>query len=257
MKRSSLGLVIAICAVHAGLAHASAGDDAAKPPARGAVSAAARPGMFAAASAPFVRRLTPEQRDEWRFLKDAAATSRFAHEAARMALAKSGDPNVRSLAATLVNHYGGAQGTLQHMLHARNMAPPMLANDQRKVLNHLAKLQGAKFDREWMEEMGLHAQQDDVAAYEHAAAVVRDPQLRGWIARTLPTMRYQLAVAERAATGTTKYARLAPSVTSAAIKSPAPATVIATSNPSDLGEGNMVLGPVRSVAAKHTESTAR
>jgi putative membrane protein len=202
--------------------------------------------MFAAASAPFVRRLTPEQRDEWRFLKDSAAASRFGHEAARMALARSGNPNVRSLAATLVNHYGDSQAALEHMLRARNMAPPMLANDQRKTLNRLAKLQGAKFDREWMETVALQAQQDDVAAYERAAAVMRDPQLRGWIARTLPTMRYQLATAERGTTGGTKYAKLAPTVTAAAIKSP-----------SDLAEGNMVLGPARSVAVKLSDSTTR
>ena len=37
------------------------------------------------------------------------------------------------------------------MLRTRGMAPPMLSNEQRKALNRLAKVQGTKFDREWME----------------------------------------------------------------------------------------------------------
>lgn len=234
MKHSGpVTIGIAVCVLHAAAAFASTGAEPQKPLVAGSVSAApARPGMFAAASAAFARRLTPEQRDEWRFLKDSAAASRFGHDAARMALARSGNANVRSLAAMLVNHYGASQATLEQMLRVRNMAPPMLANDQRKSLNRLAKLQGAKFDREWMETVGLQAQQDGVAAFERAGAVVRDPQLRGWIARTLPAMRYQLATAERStAGGSTKLAKFSPSLSASVIKSP-----------SDLGEGNMLLG---------------
>lgn len=257
MKCISLGLIAATCVIDAAAASASTASEAPPP----------RPPMFAAASAPFAKRLTPEQREEWRFLKDAAAADHFEYDAARMALAKSGDANVRAIAATLVNQHASAQPALQRMLHARNIAPPMLANEQRKALNRLAKLQGAKFDREWMEWVGLRSQQDDVQAFEKAAGSVRDPQLRGWIARTLPTLRWQLASAERAVTGGTKFAKLAPSLPQAAIKSPTPAAVptpanmatrymgapAAASNPADLGEGNMLLGPTRPVAVKATE----
>jgi predicted outer membrane protein len=261
MKCISLGLIAATCVVHAGTASASTGSGA----------QVSRPPVFAAASARFAKRLTPEQREEWGFLKTTAAADRFERDAARMALAKSGDANVRSIAATLINQHASAQPALQRMLHTRNIAPPMLSNDQRKVLNRLAKLQGAKFDREWMESVGLRSQQDDVQAFEKAAGAVRDPQLRGWIARTLPTLRWQLASAERAVTGETKFAKLAPSLPQSAIKSSAPAAAAApanlatrymgapaaTSNPGDLGEGNMLLGPTRPVAIKLTESNTR
>jgi len=170
MKCFSLCLIGAACVLFAGSAVASTGGEpaGAKPPARSA-SAQPRAVIFAAASAPFARRLTAEQREEWRFLKDAAAESRFESDAARMALAKSADPNVRSLAATLVNHHAGMQVPLQQMLHARNIAPPMLSNDQRKALTHLAKLHGAKFDREWMDAVGLRSQLEGVQAFEKAA----------------------------------------------------------------------------------------
>jgi putative membrane protein len=245
MKPAQRFLAAAACMLCTGAAVASA--DGAGP---------ARSGMFAASSVPFAKRLTPEQREEWRFLKDAAAAGRFENDAARMALAKSGDTQVRTLAATLVNQHAAAQGALQQMLHARNIAPPMFANEQRKVLNRLAKLQGAKFDREWMEAVALRAQQDDIQAFEKASQTVHDPQLRSWIVRTLPTLRWQLASAERAVAGSTKYAKLAPSVTTAAIKSPV-AALPAAPNPGDLAEGNMLLGPTRPVAVKLTEPNTR
>jgi putative membrane protein len=222
-------------------------------PARPAVSPA-RPGMFAAASAPFAKRLTPEQRDEWRFLKDAAAAGRFEFDAGKLALSRSNDARVRSLAATLVNHHGAAQPRLQQMLNVRSMAPPMYSNDQRKALNRLAKLQGAKFDREWMETVGLRSQQDSIAVYEKAAQSARDPSLRDWIEQTLPALRWQLQTAERIVGGTTKYARIAPSP-QVVIKSPEMAAryMGASASAGDLGEGNMLLGPTRPVAAKFNE----
>jgi predicted outer membrane protein len=170
-------------------------------------SPAARPAMFAPAAAANARRMTAEQRDERRFLKAAAANSRFEAEAARMALGKSNDPGVRSLAATLINYHASASNELLHMLHGRGMAAPMLANDQRKVLNRLAKLHGSKFDREFLREVALKNQHEDVQAYEQASFVAREPRLKGWIDRTLPTLRYHLATAERLAPADVKLAR--------------------------------------------------
>jgi predicted outer membrane protein len=155
------------------------------------------PAFFAAAAAVNIKPVTTEQREERRFLKDAAAASRFQSEASRLALSKSNDAGVRSFAATLINHHAAATTTLQHMLHVRGMAPPMLDNEQRKTLNRLGKLQGRKFDREFMEEVGLKHQQRDVEQYEAASIAVGDPALKAWIAHNLPTLRYHLATAER------------------------------------------------------------
>lgn len=250
MARWSLGLIGTMCA---GLACAAVETES---PA--SVTPAPRPGMFAAASAPFVKRLTLEQREEWRFLKDAAAAARFEFDASKLALSRSNDARVRSLAAALVNHHGNEQPRLARMLSARSMAPPMLSNDQRKSLNRLAKLHGDKFDRGWMEAVGLRSQQEAVAVYEKAAQSARDPALRSWIEQMLPSLRDQLQAAERIAGGGTRYARIAPS-SQAVMKAPdiatryvgAPSSV--SHNAGDLGEGNMLLGPARPVAVRVAE----
>ena len=153
--------------------------------------------MFAPGSAANARPMAQEQREERRFLKDAAAASRFQSDASRVALNRSGDPRVRSFAATLITHHASASTELQHMLHGRGMAPPMLGNDQRKTLNRLAKLNGTRFDREFMEEVGLRHQQESVQLYERASFTTRDPVLKAWIDRKLPTLQYHLTTAEQ------------------------------------------------------------
>lgn len=165
--------------------------------------------LFAPAAAVDAKRMPAQQRDERRFLKDAAATGRFETEASRLALGKSNDPGVRSFAAMLINHHASASNELLYMLQARGMAAPMLGNDQRKMLNRLAKLHGAKFDREFMEEVGLRYQQSDVQYFERASLSTRDPQIKAWIDRNLPTLRYHLVTAERLAPPDSKLAKAA------------------------------------------------
>jgi predicted outer membrane protein len=224
MKRWSFGLVGALCA---GLACATIDNEAqgARPSASAASAtgqaAPARPAVFAASSLASVRRLTPEEREEWRFLKEASAAGRFELDASRLALTRAGDAKVRSLAASLVEHHAAAQPRLQQMLAARSMATPMISGDQRKALNRLGKLQGAKFDREWLAAVGMRSQQDALATYERAAQSASDPALRGWVEQVLPAVRSQTQAAERIAGGGTKYARIAPSPR-AVIKAPAP-----------------------------------
>ena len=151
--------------------------------------------------------MSAHQLEERQFLKDAAASSRFEAEASRLALSKSHDAWVRSIAATLINHHAAVGNELLHMLHARGMAAPMLANHQRKILNRLAKLQGAKFDRVFFEDVALRSQEEGIAYYEKASLVANDAHLKAWIDWKLPTLRYHLATAERTAPASVKLAR--------------------------------------------------
>lgn len=243
--------------------------------------AAPRPAFFAAAAAVNLKPMAVQQREERRFLKDAAAASRFQSEASRLALAKSNDADVRSFAATLINHHASVTTIVQHMLHVRGMAPPMLDNAQRKTLNRLVKLHGRRFDRAFMEEVGLENQQLDVELYEKASLAVGDPALKEWIARTLPTARYHLATAQRAAPApapaqprlaeAAKPAKVAvsPARRAAAPAMPAKrfvsraqlATQVMGAGRAKLGMqqpgGTMQLGPTKPISARPTEANSR
>ncbi len=171
---------------------------AAKPAASAPVQAK-RPAFagYAAESAKTATRLPPEEREARAFLRAAAQASRFEAEASRLAATRAhGDP-VRAYAAELLQYQDGAGVELLHLLHARGMALPMMEAPQRKALQRLGKLSGAKFDREFMELLGSRQQRQDLLQYERAVAGTADPVLRAWIEKQLPSLRAQQDAAAR------------------------------------------------------------
>lgn len=159
--------------------------------------AGTRPGAYAAAAAAEAKPLPPAQRFERYFLQLTSANLRFQSEASRLALARSGNPAVKDLANTLLAHQQTAQPELLRLLQARGMATPMPTNAHGKVLKQLAKLNGAKFDRLYADEV-LRSVHEDIANHEKAAAQAEDPVLRAWAERQLPTLRFHGAKAVRA-----------------------------------------------------------
>lgn len=157
-----------------------------------------RPGLYAAAAAADAKPLPAPQRLERRFLQISAANLRFQAEASRLAQARSNNPAVKDLANTLLARQQTAQPELLRLLHARGMALPMPSNEHGKVLKQLAKLNGAKFDRLYVDEVVLRSYQADIANYEKVAVQAEDPVLKAWIDRQLPTLRFHVAKAGKA-----------------------------------------------------------
>lgn len=154
--------------------------------------------VYAAAAAAEAKPLPPAQRLERRFLQIAAANLRFQAEASRLALARTNNTAVKDLANTLLSRQQTAQPELLRLLHVRGMAQPIPTNEHNKVLKQLAKLNGAKFDRLYVDEVMLRSYQADIANYEKVAAQAEDPVLKAWIDRQLPTLRFHYAKAGKA-----------------------------------------------------------
>lgn len=222
-----------------------------RPPGGGS---AGRPPFFAPDAARLATRLPAEQREERGFIRDTAATSRFEAEASKLALAKSTNPGIRAFAAELVNHHNGTSVELTYLLHVRGMAQPMLDNDHRKVLKQLGKLSGRKFDREYIKLVGLEYQREDIRELEKASLTTRDPSLKGWVDRQLPTRRYHLMTAERLVPAEPKPAQAAKPTTvmGAARPSPGPAPAIAVRP----GAAPVVVAPKPAAAPRPAVSRA-
>lgn len=138
------------------------------------------------------------QRLERLFLQITAANLRFQQEASRLADARSNNPSVKDLANTLASRQHAMQPELLRLLHARGMALPIMTSRQVKVLKQLGKLQGARFDQLYVEEVVLRSHRDDIANYEKLANDAQDPVLKAWVERQLPTLRFQQAKAGKA-----------------------------------------------------------
>jgi putative membrane protein len=160
--------------------------------------ACAAPPAYAAAAAAEARPLPPAQRLERRFLQISAANMRFQAEASRLVATRSNNPAVKDLANTLMSRQQTAQPELLRLLHARGMAMPMTTNEHGKVIKQLARLNGAKFDRLYVDEVVLRSYQADIANFEKVATQAEDPVLRGWVERQLPTLRFHAAKAGKA-----------------------------------------------------------
>lgn len=119
--------------------------------------AAAAPPVYAPGAAAQVHPSTPTQRLERRFLQIAAANLRFQADASRMAQSRTNNPAVKDLANTLLARQQTTQPEMLRLLHQRGMALPMPTNAHNKVLKQLAKLNGAKFDHLYVEEVVLRS----------------------------------------------------------------------------------------------------
>jgi len=150
---------------------------------------------YAPQAAAGARPLAAPQRLERRFLQIAAADLRFQSEASRLAQSRTNNPAVKDLANTLLARQQTAQPELMRLLHTREMALPMPTNEHYKVLRQLAKLNGAKFDRLYVDEVVLKSYQADIANYEKLSAQAEDPVLKGWVDRQLPKLRMDYAKA--------------------------------------------------------------
>jgi putative membrane protein len=161
----------------------------------------ARPALYAPDAARTAGRLPPEALQERGFIKQAAAQSRFEAEAARLALDKAADVRLRTYASQVVRDHDSIHGDLVRLLHAREMALPMLDNEHRKILKRLGRLGGRKFEREYLELVGQRMPREGIRHYETASTASRDPVLKAWIDRRLPALRERLSQAEQIGPG--------------------------------------------------------
>lgn len=157
-----------------------------------------RANLYAAAAASEAKPLSQAQRLERRFLQITAANLRFRAEASRLAATRSNNPAVKDLANTLLARQQTAQPELLRLLHARGMAMPIPTNEHGKVLKQLAKLNGAAFDRLYVDEVVLRSHQADIGNFEKVALQAQDPVLKAWVDRQLPTLRVHQAKAGKA-----------------------------------------------------------
>lgn len=157
------------------------------------------PPMYASSAAGELKPLSPAQKLERRFLQITAANMRLQAEGSRLAATRSNNAAVKALAQAVLARQKTAQPELLHLLAARGMAMPLAGNA--RLMKQLTKLNGAKFDRVYVDDVLVRTWHADVANFEKVATQAEDPVLKAWAERQLPTLRAHLVQAERALPG--------------------------------------------------------
>ena len=141
------------------------------------------------------------KRNERQFLQSSAGNLRFQAQAARAVLGRSTNLAVLEIASELAARQAAVQPELLRLLSDRGMAPPMFNNEQNKVLKQLARLNGARLDRLFIDEVAMRSAQADLVVHERAAMAVDDPVLKAWAERQRNMLRVHVDKAARTLPG--------------------------------------------------------
>lgn len=146
------------------------------------------------------------------FMKKAAQGGAMEVELGTLATDRASRPVVKEFGAKMVKDHGAANAELAALARAKGVElPTALEPAHQSMRDRLMTLQGAEFDRAYMQEM-VRDHTEDVAAFEKASQTASDQELRAWAAQTLPVLREHLALAR--------------DVNSQVVLGPAPAPVV-------------------------------
>ena len=113
-----------------------------------------------------------------------------------MAGAKSANADVKALATHLVTDHGKANTELKALADTKKVevAPELTTLAKAKVKLLDAK-SGGDFDKAFVEAM-VDGHKKSVKAFEKASSEAKDADLKAWAAKTLPTLKMHLSMAE-------------------------------------------------------------
>jgi putative membrane protein len=137
--------------------------------------------------------------------KIASADHKFAMDAAMGGLAEvqlgklaadhASNADVKKFAQRMVDDHDKANDELSNILKQKGMTPPTdLKGREKATYDRLSKLNGPAFDRAYMSEM-VKDHEKDVKEFERESTSGKDPDLKAFAAKTLPTLQDHLKMA--------------------------------------------------------------
>jgi putative membrane protein len=147
----------------------------------------------AAVGAPAAKLSAADQQ----FVAVAAGAGMYEVEAARLAVTKASNAQVRGYAQMLLDHHTANNNELMTLVSSKGhrVAPGLPAALQQKVTT-LSGLSGADFDREFVRTTGVQDHTAAVAAFEQHRRTVTDRDLQAYIDKSLPVLRSHLQQAQ-------------------------------------------------------------
>lgn len=203
---TSSALAAAALVISLGSATAQTGGTAGSTGATGTGSSVTGGGAAPAAQPGTGTRNTPTgkaeklARGDRKFIENAAGNGMFEVQVSQLAATKASASAVKNFAQMLVEHHSAANNELVQLANTYQVelpaAPPRALRNR---IEKLGKKTGAEFDREFVREVGIDAHQKDIKLFQKASADLKDPQLKAWATKTLPTLQQHLAQAQQLA----------------------------------------------------------
>ena len=125
-----------------------------------------------------------------KFLEKAAESGQLEIATSQLAAQRATHADVKAFAQMMVTDHTKADTELKALAASKQVTLPM--EQPRKVksmLDDLGKKQGMDFDKEYADEIAVDAHKDAVDLFKDAAEDAKDPDIKAWAAKTLPTLQ--------------------------------------------------------------------
>jgi putative membrane protein len=131
------------------------------------------------------------------FMEKAAQAGHTEIEASQLAQSKASAADVKSFASTMIQDHTKAGDELTQLAASKNVKVPNEPSiTQRAKIKLLSATSGANFDKRYANEIGVSAHQDTVALFQKEAANGKDPDVKAFATKTLPTLNHHLEMAK-------------------------------------------------------------
>jgi putative membrane protein len=130
------------------------------------------------------------------FVMEAAKGGMAEVELGKLAADKATKDDVKKFGQRMADDHGKANDELKSLAQRKNITLPTAIDPQHKAtVDRLSKLSGDAFDRAYMQEM-LRDHRKDVAEFKTESRSGKDPDVKAWASKTLPTLEEHLKLAQ-------------------------------------------------------------
>lgn len=131
------------------------------------------------------------------FLEKASNAGYTEIDASKMVAGKSATPTVKAFADQMIKDHTAVGEELVALASSKGVKvpdEPSLA--QKAKIKMLSTKDGADFDRGYVNDIGVKAHQDTIVLFKKASTDAKDPDIKAWAAKTLPSLQHHLMEAQ-------------------------------------------------------------
>jgi putative membrane protein len=133
------------------------------------------------------------------FVTEAAQGGLSEVDLGHLAVKQAKSKDVKSFGQHMIDDHSRANDELKQLAAKKKWdLPKDVGAENKATMDRLSKLSGEAFDKAYMSDM-VEDHVKDVSAFEKEARSAKDPDLKAWAGKTLPTLRHHLSMAREAA----------------------------------------------------------
>jgi putative membrane protein len=130
------------------------------------------------------------------FIKKAASGGQMEVDLGKVAQEKGSSQDVKDFGKRMQTDHQAAIDELKGIAAKYNVQlPAQLERRHQLMVDRLSKVPGPQFDKRYMRAM-VADHKKDVAAFKKASGTVKNPELKGWVDKTLPTLELHLQLSK-------------------------------------------------------------